>query len=303
VEVGDNIFNKSDIIGSGRVLTLTDTLTFTGGSGATKFTQTVGGNTITQGVGTNPIGFSLFGDISLLSTSGQFDVYGGYLISGGKPVFQASIYDNTLFTEQASFFSGIGSFSGTDRPYAALYYTNPSGDSIGFEANVFGERIMSQNAGLNIINPIDASAGMAYLSGSGGTGFIGVTNQTGFATWIGTSLSNNYLPLSGGTMSGFTQLGSDAPAIKMKKLTISVATPGGFGAQQVVHGLTAAKIISYTCVMAKSNGSIITPESTNETLSLFTSKLTATTCSISYDGGTNTGIHNSTVTFLIMYEA
>lgn len=47
------------------------------------------------------------------------------------------------------------------------------------------------------------------------------------------------------TVNGFTKLGSDAPAIKMKKLTGTTAnTDGGF--MYVAHGLDASKIISTT---------------------------------------------------------
>lgn len=46
-------------------------------------------------------------------------------------------------------------------------------------------------------------------------------------------------------MTGFTQLGSDAPKIKMKKLTGTTASTEG-GTTSVAYGLTASKIISFT---------------------------------------------------------
>ena len=104
-------------------------------------------------------------------------------------------------------------------------------------------------------------------------------------------------------LNDFTKLGELAPVIKMKRITISIATPAGNAAQQAAHGLNTSKIVGYTCIMTKANGSVITPESTAEAESLFTANLTTTVCRVAYDGANNIGIHNSTVTFLITYTS
>ena len=61
---------------------------------------------------------------------------------------------------------------------------------------------------------------------------------------------------------GFTELGSAAPAIKMKKLTgTTAATEGSF--VDIVHGLTASKILAVDLLIEYSAGSFITDESSS----------------------------------------
>lgn len=68
-----------------------------------------------------------------------------------------------------------------------------------------------------------------------------------------TSHTHSYLPLSGGTITGYTKLGSDAPSIKIKKLTGTTANSEG-GSVDISHGLTGSKIIGFTLKIEQSAG-------------------------------------------------
>jgi hypothetical protein len=61
--------------------------------------------------------------------------------------------------------------------------------------------------------------------------------------------------------SGYTKLGSDAPAIKYKKLTFTSASTEG-GSVQVTHGLTTSKIISVTVAIRHQTEGMIFPNTT-----------------------------------------
>ena len=188
--VNTTLYDGNSVVGSNRVATVTDTLTWTGGT--TISTLTSGSSTITAGTGSNPIGFGSFGDLSLLNMAGGFDHFGGSYAFGSYPFWQSQIYNDATFVEQAGHFVGVANFSGTDRPYAGISYTAPDTSTSGFEANIFGERLLSQASGLNYINPIDVSAGMAFLSGSGGTGYLGATNQAGFVSWMNAGIPTGW---------------------------------------------------------------------------------------------------------------
>jgi len=186
--VADTLYGGNNTVGANRVATLTNTLTFQGGT--TIHTLTSGGSTITAGTGQNPVGFGSFGNLELLSPNGgAFDGFGGIYEFGGFPVLETQVYDNTLFVEKAGHTAYVADFSGTDRPYATLYYADPNGTRFtGIEANFFGTRVLDQNP-LNRLSALSAPDGIAFLSGVGGNGYIGTADQTGFASWIGTTLN------------------------------------------------------------------------------------------------------------------
>lgn len=175
--------------------------------GTTVHTMTSGGSTITSGTGTNPIGFGIFGSLDLLNSTGAFDSYSGNFASGANPVVESQIYDNTTFLEKSGHFLGVKNLGGTDRPYSSMYYSPDGVGLVGFEANENGERVLSESAGLNRLTTLDAAAGMAFLSGSGGTGYIGVVDQAGLIDWMG--LLWPTVPDTLYTASGTTQSNTD----------------------------------------------------------------------------------------------
>ncbi|MCU0325079.1 MAG: hypothetical protein MUF45_07470, partial [Spirosomaceae bacterium] len=84
-----------------------------------------------------------------------------------------------------------------------------------------------------------------------------------YSTGVGTG--NNVLRLYGNGNSehqGFTKLGSDAPSIKMKKLTGTTSSTQG-GIVLVNHGITDAKILSIR-VMVNYFGSASVPDGFNK---------------------------------------
>ena len=61
------------------------------------------------------------------------------------------------------------------------------------------------------------------------------------------------------TLNGFTKLGSDAPGIKLKKLTGTTGATEG-NTTSIAHGLTLSKIIGLNVLVTASNGNSIPPE-------------------------------------------
>ncbi len=118
---------------------------------------------------------------------------------------------------------------------------------------------------------------------------------------IGTGIPTAKLHVAGNlNTDSYTKLGSDAPAIKMKKLTGTTASSEG-GTVTISHGLTASKIISIN-VLVEFNTNYYTPAS-------------STINGIEYDWTSNSTyieIHNSStnsesilskpIKILIMYE-
>ena len=145
-------------------------------------------NSAILGVGVSPTGFEAGGGVgSYYDTGGGTKGYSSIYDFGGDTYIQHTLYNSTFAVDEAGFFARP-SVAGGNFTAAQLYHLEyGSGNYYGFEANVFGERILSQSAGLNRLSSIDASAGMAFLSGSGGTGYIGVVDQTGFIDWMGAS--------------------------------------------------------------------------------------------------------------------
>jgi hypothetical protein len=209
--VPNTLYNANDTVGSNRVAVITDTLTFRDGTTIMRYDD-ASGTTIISGVGINPIGFGVVGDLNILTTTSDFDGYSGLWDFGGTPYWQAQLYSNLGTNETATFLSGITNIGGTDRPFTQNYYWDGAANFNGFEVNTFGERILSQSSGLNRLSALGVANGIAFLSGAGGTGYIGVADQDGFVDWL-----NNYFGASGWggiyTGSGSTQAGTTTVTI------------------------------------------------------------------------------------------
>ena len=198
------IYRNNSTVGTSRVATLTDTLTWTGGT--VKNVYASGGATITQGTGTNPLGFGVsHGSGALLNTPNQWDSFQEMYYDGTNPVYQVSIYDNTTFLENACFGLGTGDLGSGTKPYGFLYYTPDNASFIGFEANEIGERLYSQLGGLTE-TAMNSTDRVLFVNGSGvnGTGYMRAATFASLAARLPTlytgnsSLTSNRIVTGGG---------------------------------------------------------------------------------------------------------
>ena len=156
----------------------TDVLQFVGAT--TKMSHTDGAKIILSGVGTTPIGLSsTFGDMNLLTLGKKFDAFSGLFESATEVAWHAQIYDTTPGPEKANLFIGISDFGGTDRPYASVSYKTTIGGSIGFQADVDGERLYSQDVAS--ATALSASALMMFVDGNGYLKGATLTDLGGFS--------------------------------------------------------------------------------------------------------------------------
>jgi len=143
--------------------------------------------TIVSGAGLNPTGFeSASGVASYLSSPGVKG-YGGLYDNATNTTAQWTVYDSAFGTDEAGFIARANIASGNSTISQLYHLEYGTGNYYGFEASVFGERILSQSAGLNRLSVLPAASGMTFLSGAGGTGFIGCVDQAGFINWMGAS--------------------------------------------------------------------------------------------------------------------
>jgi len=177
----NTIYSADDTIGAGRVATLTDTLTFN--SGSTILTTTNAGSVLHTVVGISALTFSTFGDLTYLDTGGSFDGFTGLSDDGTNPQHQVLIYDNTTFVESAGTFTGVGDFSGTDRPYYSGYYRINAVDYTGFQADINGEQLYTQRLGV-VVTALTASDRILFTNP---TGYIKATTYADLGNLLGLS--------------------------------------------------------------------------------------------------------------------
>ena len=192
--VTDNLYIANGTVGAGRTATITDTLTFSGGAAFIN-TNVVAGNTVHRVVGTSALTFNAFGDLTQLTTGGSFDVYGGYYDAGAEPAFQAQLYDNTTFVENACVFVGVADFSGTDRPYASLYYTVDNLAFTGFQADILGEQLYTQRSGV-VVTSLTSSDRVLFTNP---TGYIKATTYADIIIQLGFNITDDVIPRGTGT--------------------------------------------------------------------------------------------------------
>jgi len=217
---------------------VTDRLTFAGSTTVMDFTS--GADRVVSGVGTNPIGFGVIGDLNFQTTGSNLDTFTGIYNAFGNVRWQSQIYDNATFVENAGFINEVQNYSGTNRPLASMYYLNADGvTQNGFQANVFGERILSQASGLNRLSVLNSSVGIAFLSGAGGaTGYIGVADQSGFRSWMNAGTATGW----GGVYEG----SGTVPTSVVATLTDNITWSGGTSIFQGVGTDETSKIIQLT---------------------------------------------------------
>lgn len=194
----DTLYGGDGTVGTNRVATVTDTLTWSGGSIIA--TTTTGANTVNTSTGVSPLTFSVFGDVTQITVGGSFDGFGGYYDAGTEPAFQAQIYDKTTFVENTSVFIGIDDFSGTPRPYSSMYYLGTDGTTYtGFQSDVRGEQLYTQRLGV-VVTALTSADRVLFTNP---TGYIKATTYANLATQLGVvapvAITANVIPRGTGT--------------------------------------------------------------------------------------------------------
>jgi hypothetical protein len=150
------------------------------------------GVTIIGGVGANPAAFTGSGASTyFMNTPLGTKAWGGIWNNGGNAQMTYSIYDPAFSTDEAGYIAQ-SSVAGGNFTQASIYHLEySSGDQTGFTANIFGERLLSQSLSLTRLSAVDASAGFAFVSGAGGTGYIRPADQDGFTDWMDNYFTTN----------------------------------------------------------------------------------------------------------------
>lgn len=191
--VSNNIYiGDGDLTGDRIVTGLSNSLTFTdlsnylvsvNATGSAKMSFNDGaGVSVVGGVGLNTVGFGVKGSVASVITPGATNVFGGVYELSGDSYIDQQVY--TAGGESSGFFTGP--WSGAAASFSSMYFRNATINN-GFQADEFGERLISQSAGLTRIDTIDFAAGMSFLTSAGSPGYLGSVSQLGFKDWISNS--------------------------------------------------------------------------------------------------------------------
>ncbi|KKN72278.1 hypothetical protein LCGC14_0412290 [marine sediment metagenome] len=102
------------------------------------------------------------------------------------------------------------------------------------------------------------------------------------------------------TIDGYTKLGSDAPVIKMKKLTGT--SPAVGASATIAHGLNQSKIVGVQALVSNDTGNRIPPNFTSVASHEFDFFIDATNVYIYCIAGNSSSINGNAVVVLITYE-
>jgi hypothetical protein len=166
------LYSGNSVIGTNRVATLTDNLTFNAPNG-----------TINNqfGIGADPMGWGQGGILNYSTDlAANIEGWGGLFDSSstGDPYWLLEVYDTG--SDAAGFFAGY-SIAQT-LPYSSLYYFDGAGGTYkGFEANNFGEQLYSQRLGL-VTTGLTAADRVLFVSNAGG--YIKATTYADLATQL-----------------------------------------------------------------------------------------------------------------------
>lgn len=142
-----------------------------------------------------------------------------------------------------------------------------------------------------------------FGSSSGSNSNITILNRQNATLSLGTNNLTRMTIASDGniTHTNFTQLGSDAPIIKMKKLTGTTAATEGNNTN-IAHGLTLNKIIGFTVLVTASNGNKIPPNLGFTPEFEYEAFLTSTNVIITLDSTNSGNLLSGAITVLITHE-
>ena len=105
---------------------------------------------------------------------------------------------------------------------------------------------------------------------------------------------------SGDTMTGYLALGSDAPKIKMKKITGTAPAEGALA--NISHGLTLSKILSCEVFITADNGYKIPPEFSSIADYKYSAFVKTSDVEVRLATADSANINGNAVTILITYE-
>lgn len=164
---GPTLYNGDGQIGSGRTITMIDSVMW---EGISKFKYISGANEIKSGTGYDIIGNTLIGNLTQLTTaSGKTDGwYGMSITTGSHPQGSGhSEYREEISNGIKRAGTYIGPFSATEA-YASLYYTLDGNlpSYKGFQADPQGERLYSQYTTLDI-TLMPATLGIMFIENGG----------------------------------------------------------------------------------------------------------------------------------------
>lgn len=123
-----------------------------------------------------------------------------------------------------------------------------SGGDLNNSAGIFLNN--TTNSGIPAFIGMQSDENIGFYGNTSGWSFV--MNTTTGKTGIGTTT-----PASTLEVNGFTKMGSDAPAVKVKKLTGTTSAVEGFNVN-IAHGVTASKILSVS-VLVESSANNFTP--------------------------------------------
>ncbi len=163
----------------------------------------------------------------------------------------------------------------------------------------------TDNSGLRIEGPAAPGSGGSALS-IGGTGDI-VVDQPGIVggrftikengnVGIGTAAPTTKLEVNGGS-----KLGSNAPAVKMLKLTGTTGNTQG-GTISIPHGLNSSKILAVNILVQYSSGSSVPPSYTINGGYEYHYYVTPANIDVWTKSGSSASILSAPITILITYE-
>jgi Head domain of trimeric autotransporter adhesin len=130
-----------------------------------------------------------------------------------------------------------------------------SGGDLNSSAGIFLNN--TDNSGLPAFMGMQSNENIGFYGNTSGWSFV--MNTTTGKTGIGTTT-----PASTLEVNGFTKLGTDAPAVKVKKLTGTTSSVEGFNVN-IAHGVTASKILSVSVLVESSTNNFTPPGFTHFT--------------------------------------
>ena len=185
-----------------------------------------------------------------------------------------------------------------------IFSTNSGNVGIGTNAPNYKLHVGTSLNAMRIEGP-GSNGGKALSMGGFGTieidapGFIG--GRFSIQDNGNVAIGSPFPPTAKLEVNGFTKLGSDAPAIKIKKLRGTTASIEG-GSAEIFHGLNSAKILAVNVLVEYQNGGFIPPNYTKSTGYEFNFVVVSTVVVIQNTNTNSNSILGNPVRILITYE-
>ncbi|MEO0311680.1 MAG: hypothetical protein RIQ89_1337 [Bacteroidota bacterium] len=185
---------------------------------------------------------------------------------------------------------------GNTNPTAPLSFSNNIGNKINIWTGAAGDygiglqsNLMQLYAGGSVDDiafGYGRSSAFTEIMRVRGNGHVGIKTST---------------PTAELEVNGFTKLGSDAPAVKIKKITGNTAPTQG-GTVFVNHGLDQSKILSVSILVLHTGGNYYGPDCTNGSASLYSYSVSATQIRITNSASSSANILNVPFKITVIYE-